>query len=256
MHKLKIFYFILFFLTYKFGYCQTNERILVEYELDNGHFKNVETLIANYNDAIKITGKLNLKSDKKLINNGNDNYTVTQKNIFIGKKTIFSNLQSDYSYIIMPHSEDKNYLVKDSIGSLDWKLISGEVLKVGKYNCEKATLNFRGRDYIAYYTTEIPVSFGPWKFKNLPGLILLIYSNTGIVNYSWKVKNIEYPYKNFNEPLIWSGKKTITLKQYIDLITKNSVRKNEIADSRVPKGTTVKTTTKRLGLELKYEWEN
>ena len=40
------------------------------------------------------------------------------------------------------------------------------------YTCYKATCRFRGRDYEAWYTPEIPRSDGPWKLQGLPGLIL------------------------------------------------------------------------------------
>jgi GLPGLI family protein len=42
------------------------------------------------------------------------------------------------------------------------------------YLCQKATATFRGRDYIAWFTMNIPIDNGPWKFGGLPGLILKI----------------------------------------------------------------------------------
>ena len=36
-------------------------------------------------------------------------------------------------------------------------------------------MRFRGRDYIAWYTEEIPYPYGPYKFSGLPGLITCIY---------------------------------------------------------------------------------
>jgi len=43
------------------------------------------------------------------------------------------------------------------------------------YECQKASTSFAGRDYIAWFTTEIPISKGPYLFSGLPGLIIKIY---------------------------------------------------------------------------------
>ena len=53
----------------------------------------------------------------------------------------------------------------------NWQLQEGTDTVAG-YDCQKATLNFRGRNYTAWFTTEIPISEGPWKLFGLPGLIL------------------------------------------------------------------------------------
>ena len=56
--------------------------------------------------------------------------------------------------------------------------ISKRQKKIGKYLCNKATINFRGIDYIAWYTKEIPVPYGPWKMRGLNGLILECYDKS------------------------------------------------------------------------------
>ncbi|MDR3285905.1 MAG: GLPGLI family protein [Prevotellaceae bacterium] len=55
----------------------------------------------------------------------------------------------------------------------DWKIIN-ETKEIVGYNCQKATCTFRGRDYVAWFTREIPVNEGPWKFSGLPGLIIKV----------------------------------------------------------------------------------
>ncbi|MDE5487450.1 GLPGLI family protein [Elizabethkingia meningoseptica] len=44
--------------------------------------------------------------------------------------------------------------------------------KIGTYNTQKATTDFAGRKWIAWFTTEIPIQDGPYKFHGLPGLII------------------------------------------------------------------------------------
>lgn len=62
----------------------------------------------------------------------------------------------------------------DSLPVFDWTMHAEEMNVLG-YLCKKATTSFAGRNYIAWYATDIPLSDGPYKFNGLPGLILSIY---------------------------------------------------------------------------------
>ena len=55
----------------------------------------------------------------------------------------------------------------------NWQ-ISNETKTIVGYQCQKATCSFRGRNYTAWFAVDIPLSFGPWKFCGLPGLILKV----------------------------------------------------------------------------------
>lgn len=62
----------------------------------------------------------------------------------------------------------------DSIPSLAWNYINSQSDTILGYECQKATTTFAGRTYTAWFTTEIPLPYGPYKFGKLPGLILRI----------------------------------------------------------------------------------
>ena len=53
----------------------------------------------------------------------------------------------------------------------NWQLTDDKKV-IESYECQKATTTFRGRTYEAWFTAEIPISDGPYKFGGLPGLIL------------------------------------------------------------------------------------
>lgn len=52
-----------------------------------------------------------------------------------------------------------------------WQL-HNESKKILDYSCKKATVKYRGREFVAWYTTEVPINNGPYIFEGLPGLIL------------------------------------------------------------------------------------
>lgn len=89
---------------------------------------------------------------------------------------------TDFQYIIIKNRKE-NYLAytlqivddyfryEQNLNLFDWKLYD-ETKVVNGYNAQKATVNYSGRDYIAWFTNEIPISDGPFKFNGLPGLII------------------------------------------------------------------------------------
>ncbi|MBR8704150.1 GLPGLI family protein [Porphyromonas levii] len=62
----------------------------------------------------------------------------------------------------------------DDRADLEWTLGERDTIVSG-IECKMATTHFRGRGYVAWYAPEIPLSYGPYKFGGLPGLILSIY---------------------------------------------------------------------------------
>lgn len=54
----------------------------------------------------------------------------------------------------------------------EWEIMPDEKTTILEFQCQKAKAHFRGRNWIVWFTPEIPISEGPWKLSGLPGLIL------------------------------------------------------------------------------------
>lgn len=70
-----------------------------------------------------------------------------------------------------------NRFILNSTPEMQWKILP-EKEKIGEYNVQKATTDFGGRIWFAWFTTEIPIQDGPYKFSGLPGLILKMEDQT------------------------------------------------------------------------------
>lgn len=65
---------------------------------------------------------------------------------------------------------------EETYASQKW-MMEDSTKQVLGYTCQKAECDFRGRHYVAWFTPDIPISDGPWKFNGLPGLILEVYDS-------------------------------------------------------------------------------
>ena len=76
--------------------------------------------------------------------------------------------------IVCDYISRYSYYYEDSLTLQTWK-IEEDTMTIAGYVCQKAVCDWRGRSYEAWFTSEIPISEGPWKFNGLPGLILYLY---------------------------------------------------------------------------------
>jgi len=84
-----------------------------------------------------------------------------------------------------------NYRYKETYPlQFNWQL-SNERKNILSYKCQKATCTFRGRNYVAWFTSEIPIQNGPYKFGGLPGLILEISDDRN--HYVFNCIGIQHP---------------------------------------------------------------
>lgn len=64
-----------------------------------------------------------------------------------------------------------------------WK-ISNTTRKINTYNCQLATIKYAGRTWNAWFTKEIAMDVGPYKFKGLPGCIVEISDTNEVFKYT------------------------------------------------------------------------
>lgn len=88
------------------------------------------------------------------------------------KDKIFKNLPNNKTTVTEQVLKN-HYRYEEPLKGFKWVIKDGSKIVSG-YNCQKATTNYGGRDYIAWFTNEIPISEGPYKFNGLPGLIIQI----------------------------------------------------------------------------------
>lgn len=106
---------------------------------------------------------------------------------------------TDFPYVIIKNPKE-NYLAytlqivddyfyyEQKLNLFTWELHE-ETKVVNGYNAQKATMNYSGRDYIAWFTNEIPISDGPFKFNGLPGLIIELSDTQN--HYHFMLKGFE-----------------------------------------------------------------
>ncbi|WP_299098882.1 GLPGLI family protein [uncultured Winogradskyella sp.] len=165
-----------------------------------------------------------------------------------GNDVFYKNIK-DKSYIDQKETMGKNFLIKDSIVSIDWKLES-DTKHIGEYMCFKATytkqvpkrksisfssntnkkkksddekeeeeaVEMEDRIITAWYTPQIPVSNGPAKYQGLPGLILEIHDGKLTVICSQIVINPEEKIE-ITEP---TKGKQVDQQEYDDIMDKKA----------------------------------
>lgn len=99
---------------------------------------------------------------------------------------------------------DTKYIVGQNV-NVKWNLLN-EFDEILNHKVQKATTEFGGRTWVAWFAKDIPIQDGPYKFYGLPGLILKIEDST--LSHKYVLKGIktmaipfQYPYRkdDYNE---------------------------------------------------------
>lgn len=112
---------------------------------------------------------------------------------------------------------EKSYaVISEKLPHFRWE-IGQETKEILGHQTQKATTEFRGRKYEAWFASDIKISDGPYKFSGLPGMILEIASHDGKYQFiAYELKINQEKVDSEIEPL---SKKHKNSKKY-DIYTK------------------------------------
>jgi GLPGLI family protein len=99
--------------------------------------------------------------------------------------------------IILYNTSKRHYLI-EPLG-LNWKMVKGEIDTIAGIQCYKATTQYGGRTYIAWYSPQIPINDGPYIFHGLPGLITKVEDSQKWYKFELKELNTK-PKRNYSTP--------------------------------------------------------
>lgn len=201
MHNNKIHFVSRFAFLIIFSFCSNlfgqkeNKSLKVEYS----EIVTFIPQIVNYNESELIVKKNlvyyrttyfdNVSSNKTSQIDGNSLVIPAKESEYFSELLINKKDSSLTENLFERYALKKFISVNEKLPLMKW-MLSDETKKIGDFNCKKASVKFRGRSYTAYYTEEIAVNYGPWKFNGLLGLIIQIEDSTG--TYKWRAKSIQF----------------------------------------------------------------
>ena len=127
------------------------------------------------------------------IDNGDSTISTIMSKSFGDTEGVFYSNIKEQNLLIEKELDGRIFLVKSKFSDFKWE-VSSVQKKIGNYNCYKATRTFtretvsgeKQMPVIAWFTPEIPYSFGPAGYLGLPGLVLEVEVDN-IIIYASKI---------------------------------------------------------------------
>ncbi|MCT4601893.1 MAG: GLPGLI family protein [Marinifilum sp.] len=178
----------------------SQKQLQITYENHTYNFTNVISskikVVGTQNSCLSITEDV-WGGEKVVINKSTGGYSF-EDNHEIKSYSFFKDFEKNELYYL---ELNPNMHVKEKLNGFHWKLVDSTRTILG-YNCRKATTHYRGRDYVAWFTTELPFKVAPWKFHGLPGVIMEVKSIddfTHIYATELKIKDGDEPKNPFSK---------------------------------------------------------
>lgn len=131
----------------------------------------------------------------------------------------------------------ENLEYEQPMSDIKWE-IQNESMKISGYMCQKATLSYGGRDFVAWFTNQIPVNEGAYKFAGLPGFLVNISDtqNQSVIQLTSITKNTDKEKAIYR---VEGKRKTITTTREKFMQTKEKSTKTSVLDNFEASGMTV-----------------
>tara|TARA_R110002124_G_scaffold89643_5_gene229206 strand:- start:29313 stop:30092 length:780 start_codon:yes stop_codon:yes gene_type:complete len=199
-------------------------------------YKYQEKYNLKFNSKFSLSEEVDIKYSKNKEDKNNSSKGETRISI-AGRKNltpkIFYNTKKDFYFSDV--WDDSELIVKETPFKWNWD-IKEKFKQIGRFRCQMATIKFRGRNYIAWFTNKIPTSFGPWKFQGLPGLILEVYDNDRVFYITADkihIENKQFCENKFVENKLTNALDISSYLKEIDLLIDKEFAK---LSAKLPKG--------------------
>lgn len=97
------------------------------------------------------------------------------------------------------------YTINENFTNLNWQ-IKNQTKNIDNIECQLATLNYKGRNWEAWFSTKYPITIGPYIFNGLPGAIIQLNDTKN--NYHFKLTRIENTGKSINKAVFQGGQES------------------------------------------------
>lgn len=138
-----------------------------------GNKNNAQLIISGDESVFKVDSDLLSKdSMNESASNGTE---LVVKRINSDSLSTFSYSTRDSIFVRIPYTQgrEEEFIYNFETQKLNWN-ITGETQEINGYTCQKANLDLHGRFYHVWFTTEIPIKFGPFRLNGLPGMIVKV----------------------------------------------------------------------------------
>lgn len=90
---------------------------------------------------------------------------------------VFNKVSDKETKYYSKFGDEQGYYI-EPFDEIEWEICDSSAVILG-YDCVMARTGYHGRGWTAWFAPELPVPFGPWKLRGLPGLILKAEADNG-----------------------------------------------------------------------------